>query len=95
MLVDAVQDADGLEDVESAEGEEGDAFIALLAPEGDGLGDEEQAVDDQAEAEKDGDDLLHRVHDWLNVAVLGVVGVGGENSRRSFDCAQDGGSYSR
>ncbi len=59
VLVDAVEDADGLEDVESAEGEEGDAFGGFLAPEGDGLREEEEAVDYEAQAEEDGDELLH------------------------------------
>lgn len=59
VLVDAVEDADGLEDVEAAEGDEGDSFRGFGAPESDGLGEEEEAVYDESEAEEDGDGLLH------------------------------------
>lgn len=61
MLVDAVKDAYGLQDVEAAEGDEGDAFGGFGAPECDGLGEEEEAVYDESQAEEDGDSLLHGV----------------------------------
>ncbi len=59
MLVTAVDDADELQDVEAAEGDERDAFVGFLAPDGERLGDEECGVAQQCEAEDDCDDILH------------------------------------
>ena len=59
MLVEAVEDAYDLEDAETGEGDQGDAFVGFLAIDGDDLGDEEEGVADQAEAEEDCDELLH------------------------------------
>ena len=59
VLVEAVEDADDLEDAESREGDEGDALVGLFAPDGDDLGDEEEGVADESEAEEEGDEFLH------------------------------------
>jgi len=82
VLVEAVDDADGLEDAESAEGDEGDAFIGFFAPEGDDLGDEEEGVAAQAEAEDDGYDLLHAAPpSLLNRRALRALALAASSSR--------------
>lgn len=72
-----MHDADELQQVESAEGDERDAFGGFLAPEGDGLRNEEESVDDEAEAEEDGDDFFHD-----QVAGLGTLAGLAELVRR-------------
>jgi len=48
VLVKAVEDAYDLEDAESGEGDERDAFVGFFVVDGDDLGDEEECVADQA-----------------------------------------------
>ena len=53
VLVEAVNDADDLQDAEAAEGDQRDAFIGLLAPHRDGLRHKEQCVAEQADSKDD------------------------------------------
>ena len=82
MLIEAVEDTDDLEDAEAGEGDEGDAFVGLLAPDGDDLGDEEECVADEAEAEEEGDELLHAIllPAWLDFSGTGAVVFSATNS---------------
>jgi hypothetical protein len=59
VLIEAVYDADDLQDAKAAEGDERDAFIGLFAPEGDGLRDEERCIAEQGKTEDKGDDFSH------------------------------------
>src|SRR5208337_606196 len=59
LLKEAVDDANGLQDAEAAEGNERNTLVGFFAPDGDDLRDEEQRVAAQAQPEDDGDNLLH------------------------------------
>ena len=82
LLVEAVDDADGLQDAEAAEGDERDAFIAFLAPDGHDLRHEEQRVAAQAQPKDDGDNLLHAARPPLpNLAALRAFALAASSSR--------------
>jgi len=82
LLVKPVDDANGLEDTEAAEGQQRDAFVGFLAPDGDDLGHEEQGITAQTEAEDDGDDLLHAAPpSLLNRSALRALALAASSSR--------------
>lgn len=58
-LIETVNDSDYLKNAKASEGDERYSFVALLAPHGDDLGDEQQGVPKQAKTENDCDDLFH------------------------------------
>lgn len=59
LLIEAVENSYGLEQIKTAEGYERDSLRGLLAPKRDSLRNEEQAVDDKSEAEENGDEVFH------------------------------------
>ena len=59
VLVDAMNHADDLQDAKAAEGDQGNALIALLAPEGNGLGHKEGGVAQKSQPEDERNNLPH------------------------------------
>jgi hypothetical protein len=59
VFVEAVNDGDHLQDAESREGDERDALVGFLAPDGDDLRDKEHRITEQAEAENDSYEFFH------------------------------------
>ena len=61
VLIETVDDGDGLKHIEAGKRDQRDAVIGFLAPQGDRLWDEEGGVSEEAQAKYDRYDLFHVV----------------------------------